>query len=562
MREGFQSEIRPALLGAGCTTAAGDTVAATWDGVVSGRNFARAIDPSAWTVMPRFVPRACLWGGPRRESAFDALVEKTLVAYREALAELPADARARVADGRKLGVVLATTKGALDDEIWKGERARLEHDFFSPILAEVLRVAELRPARKSCVSNACSSSLSAIALARSWLAAGDLDDVLVLAVDRIGPFVLHGFHCLRAVSSDVARPFAADRSGLLLGEASAALFFSRFPGEFRLAGVGVDAEGFAVTRPADSGESLRTACRQAADFALAGPDLVIAHGTATEVNDPIEARVLGELLSAAKTPITATKGALGHTLGASGAIDLILARESMRRGLAFTISQTATIDPKFTGNFLASPSSEIVATVPGKYSRVLVTSLGFGGIHAAAMLERVGDTSAAESSAGTAIPARDRPTPVAILDEHEFRFPTKLAPKWAAQVERWYQLDAFAFGMAEAAERWSADVRPDVVFLASAGGSNATDAEFAAAGARSPALFVHSLPNVRSSAFCQVLDWHGTLYCFQTDPDTFERATDEARRYFRSTGKRVWVLSIEKTADAYLARRFRIGAPA
>lgn len=553
MRAALKSEIHPVLLGAGCTTAAGDSIAATWDGIVSGKNFARAVDARAWAVSPRFEPRACLWGDSENSemTSQSRLVAKTLIAYREALTELPMDARARIRDGRRLGVILATTKGAIDDEIWKGDDARLERDFFSPILEDVLRAAELHPARKTCISNACASALSALAHARSWLSSGEIDDVLVLAVDRIGPFVLHGFHSLRAVTADVPRPFATDRSGLLLGEAAAALFLSRFPGEFSVTGIGVDAEGFAVTRSSETGASLRAACENAT--ASGSPNLIIAHGTATEVNDPIEARVLAELFPKGDIPITASKGAIGHTLGASGAIDLLLARESMRRGLAFTISQTTEVDPKFSGNFLVSPSQNSVSLVPGDYSRVLVTSLGFGGIHAAAMLERA-----------TIFPeARVANIPSATAsDTHAFVFPVTTAPPWAANVERWYQLDAYAFGMADAAYAWRRDPAPELVFLASPGGSNATDSEFARAGARSPALFVHSLPNVRSSAFCQVLNWHGPLYCLQHDPATFAEATEEARRDFRLSGRNTWVIGIETDPNGYVVRRFRIGASA
>lgn len=555
MREADRTEFRPTLLGAGCTSAAGNSVAATWDGVVSGRNFAREVDASGWTVAPRFLPRACLWDDSADTaspgSARIQLVAKTLTAYREALAELSDAARARLFDGRKLGVILATTKGSLDDEIWRGADARLEDDFFSPILEDFLRAAELRPARRTCLSNACASSISAFALARGWLENDEIEDILVLAVDRIGPFVLHGFHSLRAVTSDVPRPFSTDRSGLLLGEGSAALVLSRHPGEFRIAGLGVDAEGHAVTRPSETGASLYEACRLATRESA--PDLVIAHGTATEVNDPIEARVLSALFPNADIPITASKGAIGHTLGASGAIDLILAREAIRRGEVFTISRTTTIDPKFRGNFLVSPTRESVAIVPGNFSRVMVTSLGFGGVHAAAVLER----SPAETPA--AHPARTSSPAIDAVDAHDYSFPVKVAPDWAANVERWYQLDGYAYGLADAAYAWRKDPPPAVVFLASAGGSNATDSEFAKAGARSPALFVHSLPNVRSSAFCQVLNWHGPLYCIQSDPGTFAQATDEARRHYRTTGRSAWVLGVESTATGFRVRRFRIG---
>jgi 3-oxoacyl-(acyl-carrier-protein) synthase len=473
-----------------------------------------------------------------------------LTAYREALQELSADSRIRIRDGSRLGVIFASTKGYVDDAMWEKNPA-LAEDLLSPVLRDFLGAAELRPARELCLSNACASSLSALAIARNWLSEPDIEDVLVLAGDRAGPFVLHGFQSLRATTADASRPFAKNRSGLLLGEATAAIFLSSHPGGFRLGGVGVDAEGFAVTRPDADGESLIRACRQIENLDETPPDLVIAHGTATEVNDPIEARALARLFPSGTVPITGTKGAIGHTLGASGAVDLILAREVMKRKKVFTLSQTAILDPAFTGNFLLSPSADRVSTFPGEFNRVLVTSLGFGGIHAAAVIER----SDLENEPN---PRSNVPSTPALekTDAIPFEFPVKNAPEWSKKVERWYQLDAPAFGMAEAAFSYRNDPLPDVIYVASPGGSNATDFEFASGGAKSPALFVHSLPNVRSSAFCQVLGWHGPLFCIQSDPDSFAKAIQEAKRNFRLDGSSVWVVGVL----GHQVRRFRISA--
>ncbi len=547
MRDSLHSHFKPTILGMGCTTAAGRSVADTWRGILSGKSFATEVDTSAWKVAPRIKPRACRFetkatgenGGG--ESARTALVREMLVAYREALSELDEAARKRIGAGTTgLGVIFASTKGFVDDVIWRSTKPAPE-DLLSPLLADFLTAAELRPAREICISNACASSLSALALAQIWLNEPEIEDVLVLAADRAGPFVLHGFLSLRAMAPDVSRPFAENRSGLQLGEATAAILLSRHSGDFRLAGVGVDAEGFAITRPGEDGESLVRACRQIENLESNPPDLIIAHGTATEVNDPIEARALSTLFPDGSVPITGTKGAIGHTLGASGAIDLILAREVMKRGEAFTLSQTVTLDPAFHGKFLLSPSADEVKLMRGNYSRVLVTSLGFGGIHAAAVIER-SDNHGKNVTKDSDVPVRRKT--VEKQDAVTIQFPASAAPEWSRKVERWYQLDAPAFAFAEAANTWREDEPPAAIFVASPGGSNETDLEFASGGAKSPALFVHSLPNVRSSAFCQVLEWHGPLFCIQSDPDSFAKAVAEARRFFEQNGKSVWVVGI------------------
>jgi len=135
----------------------------------------------------------------------------------------------------------------------------------------------------------------------------------------------------------------------------------------------------------------------------------------------------------------------------------------------------------------------------------------------------------------------------------EFTFPATEPPSWASQVERWYQLDAFAFGLPQAAGYWglpqlidrsashSASVStpdmgtvswPSHLILASPEGSNRTDADFARSfmktGIGSPSKFVHTLPNSRSAALLQVLSWYGPLICIQNDPSSFVDALEEA----------------------------------
>ncbi len=129
----------------------------------------------------------------------------------------------------------------------------------------------------------------------------------------------------------------------------------------------------------------------------------------------------------------------------------------------------------------------------------------------------------------------------------KYDYPTKTQPEWAPQVERWYQLDAAAYGLTELYWRHRAELRPlpDQIFLASPGASNLTDWQFAS-GPPSPSKFVHTLPNIRSAPLLQVMKWSGRVFCIQKDPSTIVAAIHEASH----VGGRSWVVSAFGSADA------------
>ncbi len=112
----------------------------------------------------------------------------------------------------------------------------------------------------------------------------------------------------------------------------------------------------------------------------------------------------------------------------------------------------------------------------------------------------------------------------------EFSHPALQEPSWKDRVDRWSQLDAAAFGMAEIAEvelrlGWP---RPTLLILAGPGASNETDRRFVDSGALSPSKFTHTLPNIRASAYCQTAGWTGRLLSLHRDPETLEYALAEA----------------------------------
>lgn len=284
----------------------------------------------------------------------------------------------------KFGVILASTKGMSNDFVWN-EGAAEARDPLTPLLEGFLKSSGLKPQRSLCVSNACSSTLAAFALAQLWLDQG-LDEVLVLAADAVTPFVNRGFDSLKLLTSTGLQPFSADRSGFRLGDGVACFVLVKgtvTPNALRVRRIGLDSEGSAVTRPSHSGESLLLAAHRVPGLRETVPDLVIAHGTGTRINDETEDLTFTQLFADLPSAplITGTKWCVGHTLAVSGAIDLIAACEALRRQEVFTLATTERIDPSFKSHYLTGAARKM------KLSRVLVSSLGFGGMHAMAMVE-------------------------------------------------------------------------------------------------------------------------------------------------------------------------------
>lgn len=286
-----------------------------------------------------------------------------------------------VRGARSIGVILATTKGIHEDFIWNATPDSITKDFLSPILARFIAETELAVTQSTVVSNACASTHSAIFLADLWIASGKVSHCIILSCDQIGRFVIDGFKSLGALTATYAQPFGKERTGLQLGDGAAILVLSRpRPGKLNIENISIVTEGTSVTRPAIHGEGLKQACL---DVLNNNPivDLIIAHGTGTILNDRVESLVFGNLFPN-KTPITCTKWAIGHTLGASGAMDLVAAAEALIRQDTFSIATTAEPDPSFPNYFLCGSNTNSSSNL----GRILITSLGFGGINAALTL--------------------------------------------------------------------------------------------------------------------------------------------------------------------------------
>lgn len=279
------------------------------------------------------------------------------------------------------GVMLGTTKGRLQDVL----RGKTDDPFASLCADFAHKVGALGPVRT--LGAACASSSAAMGEAYDALHGGQCDEVIVAGVEALHRFVYAGFHALKALSPEPARPFDGSRKGLSMGEA-AVVFMLESEGRARangrqvlayLDGYGLAMDAHDQTAPHPKGQGLVNACRQALKLAGWEPSQLgryHAHGTATPHNDRMESAACEALFGPRGMPLTSSKGSVGHTLGAAGALDTLICALALRRRELWKVTGLHEIDPALT-----------VAAVQERRAHeqptALVATAGFGGINTA-----------------------------------------------------------------------------------------------------------------------------------------------------------------------------------
>ena len=218
-------------------------------------------------------------------------------------------------------------------------------------------------------------------------------------ITRVG---IAGFTAMRALSQRnddperSSRPFDADRDGFVMGEAGAVLVLEELEHArardakiyAELLGYGVSSDATHVTEPDPTGENPARAMQMAFSDAGIAPgdvDYVNAHGTSTPLGDPAETRVLKLALgeeNAYATPVSSTKGATGHTLGAAGAVEAIFTIFALQQGLLPPTINYETPDPTCDLDYIPNDAR------PAELTIGVSNSFGFGGHNACVVFRR------------------------------------------------------------------------------------------------------------------------------------------------------------------------------
>jgi 3-oxoacyl-[acyl-carrier-protein] synthase I len=309
---------------------------------------------------------------------------------------IAAVARARARWGaERIGVFLGTsTSGLLQTELAYRHRqpdGSLPNDFIYAPTQNTYSVAAFTATALELagpsfvVSTACSSSAKVFGNAARMMAAGLIDAAVVGGVDSLCLTTLYGFNSLELLSSDICRPWDAQRHGLSIGEAASFALLERdcAAPQGWLLGVGESNDGHHMSTPHPEGAGAIAAMRMAlADAALQPRDIdyVNLHGTATPSNDAAEDRAVAAVFGT-DVPCSSTKGATGHTLGAAGGVEALIALIALRHDLMPGGLNLQTPDPALRLNYLRENRAAPLRTV-------LSNSFGFGGTNASLVLGR------------------------------------------------------------------------------------------------------------------------------------------------------------------------------
>ena len=237
------------------------------------------------------------------------------------------------------------------------------------------------------VSNACISGLTALLTGKRMIQSGKYKHVIVSGADVISRFILSGFQSFQAVSDKPCKPFDRDRNGVTLGEASATIILScenqktDHVIEFVSGAVSNDANH--ISGPSRTGKELCIAINKALNEAKLSPSdigFISAHGTATVYNDEMEAKAFS-LSNLHGIPVNSLKGYYGHTLGAAGIVESIVAMHSLKKEIVLPTAGFAQSGVSTNINICNKVQSI-------KSDAVLKTASGFGGCNAAVLFRK------------------------------------------------------------------------------------------------------------------------------------------------------------------------------
>jgi 3-oxoacyl-[acyl-carrier-protein] synthase II len=419
---------RVVITGVGLVTPLAVGAARSWARLLAGHTAVRALAPEdlpeehrgAFEALPSkvvaCVPQAeldaAVWAPPEDARGTPRFVRYALTAAAEALADAgwaPADAAAAARAAVAVGAGMGSTGdwGAAGAALAAGRLRRLS-PFFVPrvlpnaaagavSLAHGFRGPSLAP------STACAAGAHALADAFHAIRRGDADVALAGGAEAcVDALALAGFGRLRALSTAynddpaaASRPFDAMRDGFVLGEGAGVLFLEELEGArargarvyAEIRGAGLSGDAHHPTAPPPDGAGAAAAMRaalRAAGLTAAQVCHVNAHATSTPAGDAAEAAAIAAVFGAARVAapgalaVSATKGAVGHLLGAAGAVEAAFTVLALLHGAAPPTANLAAPEARLAASLVRGGP----AALPPGPRAALTNSFGFGGTNA------------------------------------------------------------------------------------------------------------------------------------------------------------------------------------
>jgi len=410
------SKPRVVITGMGTVNPCGLDVESTWDNMLNGRSGIGPItlfDPAPLNVkiageVKGFDPANYMEGkeARRRDRFAQFAIASSVQAVKQAgltIDESNAD---------EVGVILGTAVGGLQsffecvDTYLKHGPRRMNPFTMTMLIADSAsaQVAINLGARGPNVApvSACAAGADGIGLAYETILRGDVKAMVCGASEAtVTPVGIASFDRLGAMTREsddparASRPFSGDRGGLVMSEGAGVLVLeslesARARGAVPLAelvGYGCTCDAFHISAPLESGAGAAKAMAMALRQAGLTPediDYINAHGTATDLNDPMETRAVKTVFGerAYKTPISGTKSMTGHMMGATGALEAILCVQAIRTGMVPPTINLTTPDPQCDLDYVPGVARELPVRV------AMSNAFGFGGHNAVLIIKR------------------------------------------------------------------------------------------------------------------------------------------------------------------------------
>jgi meromycolic acid 3-oxoacyl-[acyl-carrier protein] synthase II len=393
------------VTGVAMTTALATDANGTWQKLLDGHSGIRKLEDS-------FVEEYDLpvrIGGHLLEDFEDELtrIELRRLSYLQRMSTVLSrrvwkDAGDPEVDPKRLMVSIGTGMGSSEELLFayegmrqKGLRAvsPLAVQMYMPNAAAAAVGLE-RKARAGVITpiSACASGSEGIAHAWRNIVLGEADMAICGGVEtRIEAVPIAGFAQMRIVLSTTnddpagaCRPFDKDRNGFVFGEAGALMVIeteehAKARGAqplARLMGASITSDGFHIVAPDPNGEQAGHAMTRAIQLAGLKPtdiDHINAHATGTSVGDVAEGQAINNAMAGHKPAVYAPKSALGHSVGAVGAVESILTVLALKNGVIPPTLNLKNLDPEIDLDVVAGSPR------PGNYNYAINNSFGFGG---------------------------------------------------------------------------------------------------------------------------------------------------------------------------------------
>jgi len=287
--------------------------------------------------------------------------------------------------------LLSTTKGNID--LLKPELAKKFGKERSMLwkAADIIRKFWGFENKAQVLSNACISGVEAIHIVNRMIKQGVYKHAVIVGADMLTEFVISGFMSFQSLSSQVCKPFDEGRDGLNLGEASACMFLSsdenlvpKNHDKIVVSGGGSSNDANHISGPSRTGDGQFFAISSAlkeAQLSAKDIDYISAHGTATSYNDEMESKAL-TLAGLHEKPINSLKAYFGHTLGAAGLLESIVAIHNLKDQKILKSLGYEKLGVPLTLNIIKE-------TKQWPMVNILKTASGFGGSNAAVIFSKL-----------------------------------------------------------------------------------------------------------------------------------------------------------------------------